>query len=332
MSFSITSKGGNYKLQLKNNITYSIKISYLGFQSISDTLNIETGVEKNYSMIPNKESLEEILLTERVPVKITEDTIAYRVEKFIDGSETKLRDILEKLTGIEVDSNGNVKVNGKAVNKLLVDGKEFFTGDEKLGVKNIPAGVVDEVVALDNYNDVSFLKGLSDSEQLALNIKLKDNKKKFAFGDLGIGGGIKERYSIHPTLFYYNPKYTLNVIGDFNNIGNKEFSAKDYLEFEGGFERFSKDPSSYFTLLNDDFAQFLSNDNFVFNKNNFGAVNASSQLSTDYRLNAYSIISSNRNNSRSENELFYITEDLTNENRITTSNTCLLYTSPSPRD
>jgi len=98
-----------------------------------------------------------------------------------------------------------------------------------------------------------FLKGLEDSEDMAMNIKLKENKKKFIFGDIDSAGGIKERYLVHPSLYYYSPKTSVNAIGDFNNTGTKSFTVKDYLEFEGGRNKLLSDAKSYFSLLNDGF-------------------------------------------------------------------------------
>ena len=325
IQFSITDNGGNYKLHLEQEQTYSIEISYLGYQKITDTINLNSDTVKNYTMIASNLSLEEIILTERVPVKVREDTITYRVEKFTNGTERKLRDVLKKLPGVEIDREGNATVNGKAVTKLLVDGKEFFTGDEKLGVNNIPADVVDEVEALDNYNEVAFLKGLSDSEQLALNIKLKEGKKKFAFGDIEAGVGIEDRYLIHPTLFYYSPKTSINIIGDFNNTGNKEFTVQDYINFEGGFSRLGEDPAAYFNLFKDDFARFLRQRDFIFNRNNFGAVSLSQELTKTIRLDAYSIVSANTLDTRVENDIIYLNGTSPDENRITTQNNNLLF-------
>ena len=122
-------------------------------------------------------SLEEVLIEQKMAVVVKEDTIVYRTDQFKTGDERKLKDILEKLPGVEVDREGNVKVKGKPVTKLLVDGKTFFTGDEKLGVNNIPSDAVDEIEAIDDYQEVSFLKGLKESDKMALNIKLKEGKK-----------------------------------------------------------------------------------------------------------------------------------------------------------
>lgn len=323
--FSITDQDGFYQVNLKQDISYRMEISYLGYETYIDTIQLTEDTVKNITLKPSTQSLEEIILTERTPIKIREDTITYRPEKFLTGEERKLRDVLKKLPGLGVDRAGNVTVNGKEVTKLLVDGKEFFTGDEKLGVNNIPAGVIDEIEALDNYNEVSFLKGLSDSEQLALNIKLKDGKKKFAFGELEAGGGIEDRYLLHPTLFYYSPKTSVNVIGDFNNIGKKSFTTQDYIDFEGGFSRLAEDPSAYFKLYNDDFARFLSQRDFTFNRNNFGALSINQTLTPQLDLSGYTILSGGDLQTRQENSITYLSGQNIDEQRTTMQDNKLFF-------
>ena len=144
------------------------------------------------------------------------------------------------------------------------------------------------------------MKGLEDSNEMAKNIKLKEDKKRFIFGDVEIGGGIKERYLIHPSLYYYNTNRTVNIIGDFNNIGKKSFTLKDYLEFEGGTSKLLNDTKSYFSLLSDDFSQFLSNQDFTSNRNQFGAVSLTQALNTKTDFSAYAIWSGAKNSTRQE--------------------------------
>ncbi|MDC7994093.1 TonB-dependent receptor [Altibacter sp. HG106] len=320
IKFSISSIEGVYRLELIKGVRYSVEVSYLGYESFKDSISLQEDTSKNIVLIPNGITLEEIILTERIPVKVREDTITYRPEKFLTGEERKLRDILKKLPGLEVDREGNVTVNGKDVTKLLVEGNEFFTGDEKMGVNNIPADVVDEIEALDNYNEITFLKGLSDSEELALNIKLKEGKKKFVFGELEAGVGIEDRYVIHPTLFYYSPKTSINAIGDINNVGEKAFTTQDYINFEGGFSRLGEDPQAYFKLFNDEFAQFLSQRDFIFNRNKFGAVSLNQNIAKNVDFSGYSIVSIGDVSAQRENDLTYLNNHIIKENRTTNLN------------
>lgn len=326
VKFSISDQEGRYKLILQKNNLYRIEVTYLGYKKIIDTINISQNTQKDFVLEKELESLDEVVLKQRIPVIVKEDTLTYRAEAFTDGKEKKLKEVLEKLPGVDVDRSGNVKVNGKDVTKLLVDGRPFFTGDEKLGVNNIPANVVDEIVAIDDYNEVAFLKGLNDNQQVALNIKLKKGKKNFVFGDAEAGGGIKERYIVHPTLFYYSPKNAVNFIGDFNNIGERSFKFSDYLNFEGGINSLSEGVSVR-SLLQDDFSSFLNDSNFIFNKNIFGAASISKQISTYMTLDAYTIANQGVLEKREESKFLYLFDSFVNEeNRTITEANDLFFT------
>lgn len=307
IKFSITDDKGRYKLNLQKDSTYVLEISYLGFQKISDTIVALRDITRDFTMQPSKESLEEVLIKQRLPVLVKKDTIVYRTQVFKTGEERKLKEVLKKLPGVEVDRNGNVTVNGKKVTKLMVDGKTFFTGSTKLAVENIPADAVDEVEVLDHYSEVPFLKGLEDSDKMAMNIKLSKDKKKFVFGDLEAGGGIENRYVFHPTLFYYSPKTSINLIGDFNNAGQKSFSLSDYINFQGGILSLLEKPGG-FDIYNDDFARFLRNEDFVYSKTEFGAFNIVQQINNKLDVNAYTIASKNKMQLLEDNTITYVNE------------------------
>ncbi|MHA7829719.1 MAG: carboxypeptidase-like regulatory domain-containing protein [Flagellimonas sp.] len=290
--FAITNDKGEYVLRLEKEIVYSIEVSYLGYQKFSFDYTATQDDTKNLAMVPKTNDLDEVVLEYKIPITVKEDTITYQTDAFVTGEERKLREVLKKLPGIEVDREGNVTAQGKKVTKVLVEDKTFFTGNSKLAVNNIPADAVDQVQVLDNYNKIGFLKGLQDSDELALNIKLKEDKKKFAFGDMEAGAGIKDRYLVHPNLFYYSPKTNVNFIGDLNNIGVKSFSFSDYLEFNGGFGKLMDDIGGYFSLSRDDFSQFLNNTDFRANTNRFGAFNLRQTVSSKTDINSYVIANS----------------------------------------
>lgn len=311
--FSITDEKGNYKLSLLEKVPYSLEISYLGFEKWTESISLEKSRSKNFVLIPSSQSLDEVLIKQRLAVKVTEDTITYRADVFTTGNERKLREVLKKLPGVEVDRYGNVTVNGKKIDKLLVEGKVFFSGDTKLGVNNIPANAVDEVEVLDNYTEIAFLKGLNESNILAMNIKLKEDKKRFVFGDIEIGGGIEDRYLANSNLFYYSKKNSANFIGDLNNIGKKSFSLGDYLNFEGGFAKYVDDPVAYVDVVNSDFAQSLLNQDFTFNKNQFGAGSFTHQFSPKTNLSAYTILNvSNIDTQTNDLKVYLVNNEISN--------------------
>jgi len=318
IAFAISDDTGQYKMILESEQMYRVTVSYLGYTP--KTIKIESSEDqvKNFELVESSEELGEVALSYTPPVVVKKDTITYRTDAFTTGEERKLRDVLKKLPGIEVDRAGNVTVQGKRVTKILVEDKEFFTGDSKLAVNNIPADVVDKIEVLDNYNEVGFLKGLEDSEDMAMNIKLKENKKKFVFGDIEVGGGIEERYLIHPSLYYYSPKTSVNVIGDFNNIGVKSFTVKDYLEFEGGTNKLINDAKGYFSLLNDDFTKFLGSQDFTASRNQFGALSLNQFINRTTDLSAYIIWSDLRNETEVETLNDYLASDNLIERRTNT--------------
>ena len=320
VEFSISSQEGEYQMKLAKNENYLMEITHLGYQQIKDSIDLSKDTVKDYQLKKSVSSLEEVLIEQKMAVVVKEDTIVYRTDQFKTGDERKLKDILEKLPGVEVDREGNVKVKGKPVTKLLVDGKTFFTGDEKLGVNNIPSDAVDEIKAIDDYQEVSFLKGLKESDKMALNIKLKEGKKKFVFGDVKAGGGHEERYIVNPTLFYYSPKTSVNFIGDLNNLGQKSFTFDDYVNFNGGYMEMIDANSNIGNIFNDQFSQFLRNDDFVFNKNVFGAASLDQEVFKNTRFNAYSIVNQGKTRERTNAEIDYLSDQLANEDRNTRNN------------
>ncbi|WP_246296703.1 carboxypeptidase-like regulatory domain-containing protein [Winogradskyella vidalii] len=321
MKFAITENNGSFKLGLSKNQTYELTVSYLGYKPQTITITTtEQDITKNFVLKENPDQLDEVNIKYTPPITVKKDTITYDVTKFVTGEERKLRDALKKLPGVEVDREGNVNVNGKKVTKVLVENKMFFTGNSKLAVNNIPADAVEKVEVLDNYNEVAMLKGLQDSEDMAMNILLKEDKKKFVFGDIEVGAGIKDRYLLHPNLFYYSPKTNINFIGDLNNQGIKSFSFQDYLEFEGGFGKLLDDASSYFSLFNSDFAKYLNNQDFTDNINQFGALNIRQSVSKHTDVSGYLITSNSKTHTASNTlNAYQNTEDPFTEDRTVTN-------------
>ncbi|QDO95654.1 TonB-dependent receptor [Formosa sediminum] len=315
VSFGITNKEGTYKIKLQSNQSYQLTISYLGFKPLTVALKIseETKVVRNFSLSENIDVLNEVNIAYTPPITVKKDTIIYLTDKFVTGDERKLREVLKKLPGIEVDRDGNVTANGKKVTKVMVENKAFFNGGSKLAVNNIPADAVDKVEILENYSEVAMLKGLEDSDKTAMNITLKEDKKKFVFGDIEAGGGIEDRYLMHAGLFYYSPETTLNLIGDLNNTGYKSFTFKDYMEFEGGVSKLLDDSNSISNLRNSDLSAFINNQDFKASTNQFGAINFRQSIGEATDLNGYVIASNNK----TETEIESVNAYLDNENPFT---------------
>ncbi|MEM6686727.1 MAG: carboxypeptidase-like regulatory domain-containing protein [Bacteroidota bacterium] len=263
-SYGITDKSGKYRLKLAKNSNYKIQVSYIGLKNLEQELSTkESDITKDFIM-KDGNSLEAVELTYEMPVTIKGDTLVYNADSFKNGTERKLEDVLEKLPGVEINEDGQVEVEGKVVNKLMVNGKDFFDGDTKLATKNIPSKAVDKIQVLRNYSEVGQLRGVTNNQDnVAINIKLKEGKENFWFGNVTAGSGASpdnELYLFQPKLFYYSPKYSLNFIGDLNNIGELALTRRDIRGFTGGFRAPSRSSGTNINL-GDNGLNFLTNQN-----------------------------------------------------------------------
>lgn len=263
-SYVTSNSKGEYTLNLKKNTRYQIKVSYVGLKPIEEEIETKTiNIKKDFILYPDN-LLDEIELVVKMPVVVKGDTLIYNADSFKNGSERKLEDIIEKLPGVEINENGQIEVEGKVVNKLMVNGKDFFDGDTKVATKNIPSNAVDKIQVLRNYSEVGQLSGVrNNQDNVALNIKLKKGKENFWFGNItaGVGKAPEEKlYSFQPKLFYYSPKYSLNFIGDVNNTGDVALSRRDIRNFTGGFRAPSRRSGTSLNL-GDNSLNFLTNQN-----------------------------------------------------------------------
>jgi hypothetical protein len=299
-SYGITNDKGRFQLTLKPNASYIIKISYLGMKSKEITVSTKTeNIAQNIVLDGAGIELEGVEIVREMPVSIKGDTIVYNADSFKSGTEKKLEDILKKLPGVEVNADGEIEVEGKKVSKLMVEGKDFFDGDTKLGVKNIPADAIDKIQVLRNYNEVGALKGLeNDQDNVAMNIKLKEGKKNFWFGDVTAGIGVGEldsRYIINPKLFYYSPKYSINLITNFNNIGELPLTAQDYFKFTGGFKNLMKKGGSNFNISSNDIGiSLLRNNRAKEIETKFGATNFAYSVTKAWNISGFGILSTSK--------------------------------------
>jgi hypothetical protein len=298
-AYAITNETGKFILNLKANTAYTLKVSYIGFQTFEKAVTTQT-TNINYPVVLKEGTqLREVEVVHVMPVTVSGDTIIYNSDSFTNGTERKLEDVLKKLPGVEVNKDGEIEVEGKKVQKVMVEGKDFFDGDTKLATKNIPADALDKIQVLRNYNEVSNLKGLENNEEsIAINIKLKEGKKNFWFGDMsaGIGVGMEDtRFIVNPKLFFYSPKYSLNVIANVNNIGELPLTAQDYFKFTGGFKNMMRKGGSSFNVTSNDLGIIGLRNNQAANiETTFGAANFSFNPSKAWTLSGFGILLGNK--------------------------------------
>ncbi|WP_299679428.1 carboxypeptidase-like regulatory domain-containing protein [uncultured Dokdonia sp.] len=303
-SYGITDAQGRYKLELAVNTTYELKVSFLGLKSeivdytVSENAQDDT---KDFVLVSDPNQLDNVELVYEMPVSVKGDTIVYNTDSFTNGNEKKLGDVLKKLPGVEVTDEGEIEVDGQKVSKVMIEGKDFFDGDSKLATQNIPADALKKVEVLKNYNEVSQMRGLgNDQDNIAINLKLKEGKKNFWFGDITTGGGVGDdafRYTVKPKLFYYSPKGSINIIGNFNNTGEVPFTFRDYFNFTGGFRGFNQRGGTSFNI-SDGGLGFLTTQNNRANEieSDFIGANFTYSPSKTWDLSGFTILNDGRTN------------------------------------
>ncbi len=313
-SYGITDSAGKFKLQLGKNGTYNIQISYVGMKTYDEILTtLESDIQKDY-ILQAENALDEVELIYEMPVTIKGDTVVYNADSFQNGTERKLEDVLEKLPGVEINEDGQIEVEGKVVNKLMVNGKDFFDGDTKLATKNIPSKAVDKIEVLRNYSEVGQLRGVTNNQDnVALNIKLKEGKENFWFGNVTAGGGTSPDntlYLLQPKLFYYSPKYSLNFIGDINNTGEVALTRRDIRNLGGGFRSPSRSSGTSINLGDNGLNFLTSQANALEIENQLGTVNFSYSPNEALDLSGFVIANSSRILSRETSFVQYTDADL----------------------
>ncbi|MCF6306366.1 MAG: carboxypeptidase-like regulatory domain-containing protein [Flavobacteriaceae bacterium] len=301
-SYGITNYEGRFQLDLPVNNTYILRASFLGYETSEIEIMVPenaSDLQQNFTLNSKAAELDGVEIVYEMPVTVRGDTIIYNADSFTNGTERKLGDVMKKLPGVEINEDGEIEVEGKTVTKVMVEGKDFFDGDSKLATKNIPADAVDKIEVLRNYNEVDQMRGLgNDQDNIAINIKLKDGKKNFWFGEVTAGGGVADedsRYLVHPKLFYYSPKYSLNFITDFNNIGEVPFTFRDYFKFTGGFRNFNRGGGTNFNVSQSDLGFALTQNNKAKEiEAKFFAGNFSWEASDALDISGFAILSDNK--------------------------------------
>ncbi|MBU3821922.1 TonB-dependent receptor family protein [Flavobacteriaceae bacterium XHP0103] len=325
-TYGITTEDGRFKLLLEKNANYKIQASYIGMKTAQEDLTTTNeDVTLNFNLLTDN-ALDAVELIYEMPVTIKGDTIAYNADSFATGTERKLGDVLKNLPGVVINDDGQIEVEGKAVSKIMVDGKEFFDGDTKLATQNIPSNVVDKVQVLKNYAEVGQLSGVTNNQDnVAINIKLKEGKTNFWFGTVTAGGGASNQdglYLLQPKLFYYSPTYSINLITDLNNLGEVAFTRRDYFNFTGGFTNPSQQSGTNINLGSNNLSFLTAQNNRAKNiVSKLAAANFSWSPKETLDLSGFAIFSNNKTEMQENRFVQYLDPNSIIPDEATESNT-----------
>ncbi|HEY3384932.1 MAG TPA: outer membrane beta-barrel protein [Saprospiraceae bacterium] len=223
---------------------YLLNVTFLGmaplFQPITSGVDAEQDLGRIKLAQANTILSEVEVKADHVPIEITKDTISYNADAFQTQPNAVVEDLLKKLPGIEVAADGSIKAQGEDVQKILVDGKEFFGDDPKMATKNLPAKALKKVKVYDKQSDMAEFTGVDDGErEKTIDLQLKDEFKKGLFGTAEAGYGTDERYNAKASINRFSKTSQLSFLGQLNNINQQGFSFNDRMNFSGGMRGMS---------------------------------------------------------------------------------------------
>ena len=217
---------GGYTIKAVEEGTYIAKITYLGYHNFYRKITIKHGETIHNVgttlMIPNTVLLETAVVTGSMPqMEVKEDTIIFNADAFKVPEGSVLEDLVKKLPGAEVGSDGSITINGKSVSKILVNGKEFFSNDKDMAMKNIPTEIVDKIKTYDKASDQERLTGIADgNEETVIDLTLKKGMNKGMFGNVDLGYGTEDQYANRFTLQrFVDDTFQASLIGNANSTG-----------------------------------------------------------------------------------------------------------------
>lgn len=229
-AFGVTDADGAFSLKTSNPGKYIASVTMIGLDDLNipievsekDTL-IDLGQLKMYE---NSVTLKEAVVTAvKAAVVSKEDTLEFNAGSYRVQPNASVEDLLKKLPGVEVGSDGSIKSNGKTISKILVDGKEFFGDDPTMASKNLPSDVVDKIQVVDRKSDLARLTGVDDGEEeTVINLTVKKSMQNGWFGTISGGGGTDSRYEGSFNISTFTDGQQISIVGGANNINEMGFA------------------------------------------------------------------------------------------------------------
>lgn len=231
----ITGRDGAYSIEIGKAGSYNVHFSYIGYDASVKHLKIQQGKhEADMGRVVLYESalmLDETVVTgEAPPVMINNDTTQFNVAAMRMKSGSVLNDLVRMLPGVVVEQDGTIKVNGKTVSKIMVDGKDFFSGNQDMVLQNLPSEIIENIKMYDRKSDAARVTGIDDGVEVnVLDIEVKKDMKKGWFGNLMGGYGTAGRYEAGGMMNRFRDERNLSVIASGNNTGGQGYDG-----LEGG--------------------------------------------------------------------------------------------------
>lgn len=218
-----TNEKGNFEIK-PNKLLDTIELRFKYFGLLKKTIKILKKDFKNETQLTfilnnSSDILDEVIIQSERPISVKKDTINFKTKYFVSGTEQTVEDLLKKIPGLQIDSEGTIKVGNQEIEKLMVDGDDLFERGYKILSKNMPAYPIEEVEVLKNYSNNRLLKGIEQSEKVALNLKLDEKSKRIWFGNIETSLGNDSFYQLKSNLMNFGKKNKYYFLTNLNSIG-----------------------------------------------------------------------------------------------------------------
>ena len=231
-------------------------------------------------------------------IQVKGDTLEFDTKKYITQDFADADELVKQIPGVEIDENGNVKAQGEPVNKIIIDGREFFSTDPKIALKNLPADVIAKIQIIDDKTEQAKFSGFDDGKRMkVINIVTKPDKRKSYFGKLSGGAGPDRKYAVNTQVTKMSPKRQYSIDINTNNVNQPNgFATRGNTRgrtgqgvttrFNAGFnylDRFFDDRMDF----NANYTYNYTDNNIVSqNKTEYTAGNRANQINNQDQLNS----------------------------------------------
>ncbi len=239
ISYTISDEKGNFSLEgTSYHKNLKLFVSFIGMNSYRKkiTLKKETPIDLGTIQLTEESNLlNEVVITSKAPITIKKDTLEFNVKSFKTKKNANVEDLLKKLPGVEVDEEGKITINGKPVNKILVNGKPFFGNDPTITTKNLSKEIIEKVQITDTKSKAEAFSGeKGDANNKTINLTIKKENNKGWFGRISAGRGTDERYEGATMVNRFNNDTRFSVLASTNNINSPGFSFGEIQKMFGG--------------------------------------------------------------------------------------------------
>lgn len=252
ITYTITNAKGMFALEGKTNQKeVSVNISFIGYENYRKIIDLTNPVIDlgDIFLDFNVATLDEVVVKSRSPITVKKDTLEFNVKSFKTKKDANIEDLLKELPGVEIDEDGKITVNGKEVNKILVNGKPFFGDDPTIATRNLTKEIVEKIQVIDTKtDDEAFAGEEGDKENKTINLTIAEENNKGFFGRVAGGVGTDERFEFAGIVNVFDNDRRVSVLGGGNNLNSAGFSFGEIRKFFGGANSISVSNNGSFNI------------------------------------------------------------------------------------